>query len=79
MRNYYIEVFKNYKAVIVFEEGVKKGGVGSAVLEFAANIRINPRSLEGVDDVFVPMEKVDLLQEIGWMSGEFEKNLVVIK
>ena len=61
------KIFKTYKAVIVFEEGIKKGGVGSAVLEFAAQHRYSiPINTEGIDDQFVSHGKTfDLLNEIG--------------
>ena len=61
------KIFKTYKAVIVFEEGIKKGGVGSAVLEFAAQQGYSiPINTEGIDDQFVSHGKTfDLLNEIG--------------
>ena len=61
------KIFKTYKAVIVFEEGIKKGGVGSAVLEFAAHHGYSiPINTEGIDDRFVSHGKTfDLLNEIG--------------
>ena len=61
------KIFKTYRAVIVFEEGIKKGGVGSAVLEFAAQHGYSiPINTEGIDDQFVSHGKTfDLLNEIG--------------
>ena len=61
------KIFKTYKAVIIFEEGIKKGGVGSAVLEFAAQHAYSiPINTEGIDDRFVSHGKTfDLLNEIG--------------
>ena len=61
------KIFKTYKAVIVFEEGIKKGGVGSAVLEFAAQHGYSiPINTEGIDDQFVSHGKTyDLFNEIG--------------
>ena len=61
------KIFKTYRAVIVFEEGIKKGGVGSAVLEFAAQHGYSiPINTEGIDDRFVSHGKTfDLLNEIG--------------
>ena len=61
------KIFKTYKAVIIFEEGIKKGGVGSAVLEFAAQHGYSiPINTEGIDDRFVSHGKTfDLLNEIG--------------
>ena len=61
------KIFKTYKAIIVFEEGIKKGGVGSAVLEFAAQNGYSiPINTEGIEDRFVSHGKTfDLLNEIG--------------
>ena len=61
------KIFKTYKAVIIFEEGIKKGGVGSAVLEFAAQHGYSiPINTEGIEDRFVSHCKTfDLLNEIG--------------
>ena len=61
------KVFNKFKTVVVFEEGVKQGGVGSAVLEFASQKMYQvPTHLEGVSDIFVPHGDTDeLFQEIG--------------
>ena len=61
------KVFNKFKTVVVFEEGVKQGGVGSAVLEFASQKLYQvPIHLEGVSDIFVPHGDTDeLFQEIG--------------
>ena len=61
------KVFNKFKTVVVFEEGVKQGGVGSAVLEFASQKLYQvPVHLEGVSDIFVPHGDTDeLFQEIG--------------
>ena len=71
------QVFKKYKAVILFEEGVKKGGVGTAVLEFAAEYGYRtPLFLEGVEDVFVPHGKsADLLKELELDAEAIQKKL----
>ena len=71
------QVFKKYKAVILFEEGVKKGGVGTAVLEFAAEHGYRtPLFLEGVEDVFVPHGKsADLLKELELDAETIQKKL----
>ena len=48
------KVFRNFASIIIFEEGVKHGGVGSAILEFAARHNYHvPVKLEGVSDDFV--------------------------
>lgn len=48
------EVFARYEHIIVFEEGTIKGGVGSAILEFAAEYYYAvPIDLEGIPDEFI--------------------------
>ena len=61
------KVFRNFASIIIFEEGVKHGGVGSAILEFAAQHNYHvPVKLEGVSDVFVSHGKTeDIMKEIG--------------
>lgn len=59
------EIFQNFEAIITIEEGVVKGGFGSAIIEFAAanNYRIPIKTL-GVPDEFVEHGTVDELQKI---------------
>ncbi len=73
-------VFKNFKIVIVFEEGIKKGGVGSAILEFAAEREYHiPIILEGVDDQFVPHGKIaDLMSEVGLDKKSIKNKLQLL-
>jgi 1-deoxy-D-xylulose-5-phosphate synthase len=48
------EVFNQNKHVVVYEEGTVKGGVGSAILEFAAAQGYTiPVDLEGIPDEFI--------------------------
>ena len=74
------KVFKKFKTVVVFEEGVKHGGVGSAVLEFASQKLYQvPIHLEGVSDIFVPHGDTDeLFQEIGLDVNGITKKLQLL-
>ena len=74
------KVFKKFKTVVVFEEGVKQGGVGSAVLEFASQKLYQvPIHLEGVSDIFVPHGDTDeLFQEIGLDVNGITKKLQLL-
>ena len=70
-------IFGKFKAIIIFEEGVIKGGVGSAILEFSSkyNYKI-PVILEGVSDVFVSHGKSsNLMNEIGLDTKGIKKKL----
>ena len=59
------EIFKNFATIITIEDGVIKGGFGSAVIEFAAlnNYTSKIKTL-GVPDVFIEQGTVDELQQI---------------
>ena len=61
-------ICKTHKALIIFEDGVKAGGVGSAVLEFAAQENYTlPVQLEGIPDTFINHGKTESLHiELGW-------------
>ena len=74
------KVFNKFKTVVVFEEGVKQGGVGSAVLEFASQKMYQvPVHLEGVSDIFVPHGDTDeLFQEIGLDVNGITKKLQLL-
>ena len=55
------KVFAKYESVITIEDGVVKGGFGSAVLEFAAahHYHVKIRCL-GVPDEFIEQGKIIL-------------------
>ena len=74
------KVFNKFKTVVVFEEGVKQGGVGSAVLEFASQKLYQvPIHLEGVSDIFVPHgDNDELFQEIGLDVSGITKKLQLL-
>ncbi|WP_081208427.1 1-deoxy-D-xylulose-5-phosphate synthase [Salegentibacter sediminis] len=57
-------VFQKYKSIITVEDGVVKGGFGSAVLEFAAknSYHMEIRCL-GIPDEFIEHGRLDELQE----------------
>ena len=73
-------VFTHYKSLIIFEEGVKAGGAGSAILEFAAaNSCSVPVQLEGVPDRFISHGKTAKLQEeLGWDTAAMIKKLSLL-
>ena len=66
--------------VIVFEEGIKKGGVGSAILEFAAEREYQvPIILEGIGDQFVPHGNIaDLMSEVGLDKKSIKNKLQLL-
>ncbi|MGV9003006.1 1-deoxy-D-xylulose-5-phosphate synthase [Flavobacterium sp.] len=59
------EVFGSYKSIITLEDGVLKGGFGSAICEFAiSNQYSNFIKTLGVPDAFIEHGTVDELQQI---------------
>jgi len=73
-------IFKTYSAVMIVEEGVKHGGVGSAILEFSSRHQYSlPIQLEGVEDVFVPHGNAsELLVEIGLDASTLAKKMELL-
>ena len=59
-------VSKKFKYIITVEEGVVKGGFGSAVLEYLSDNNINDVHVHriGIEDKFITHGSVDQLQEI---------------
>jgi 1-deoxy-D-xylulose-5-phosphate synthase len=59
------EIFGTFENIITIEDGIVKGGFGSAIIEFAvANNYTIPIKTLGVPDVFVEHGTVDELQKI---------------
>jgi 1-deoxy-D-xylulose-5-phosphate synthase len=58
-------IFSNFKTIITIEDGVKKGGFGSAVLEFAASNNFkNKIEILGIPDEFIEHGTVAQLQQL---------------
>ena len=74
------QIFKTYSAVMIVEEGVKHGGVGSAILEFSSRHQYSLQiQLEGVEDVFVPHGNAsELLVEIGLDASTLAKKMELL-
>ena len=58
------DIFNNHTYVVSFEEGVKKGGFGSAIMEFAQenNYKIKIE-IVGIPDKFIPHGDTEVLYE----------------
>lgn len=64
------EIFKNHESIITVEDGVKKGGLGSAILEFASeNNYKNQIKILGVPDAFPEHGTVEELQALAGISA----------
>mgnify|MGYP003666625536 CR=1 FL=1 len=73
-------IFKKHQTIVTLEDGVKSGGFGSAVLEFAAvNHFKNDIHILGIPDVFPEQGTVEELQDLCGLSkikiGEFLSKL----
>ena len=70
-------VFKKYSKIFTIEDGVIKGGLGSAVLEFAATHQYkNDVIVKGIPDEFVDHGTVNTLQkELGLDSLSLKKSI----
>ena len=57
-------IFKDFKTIITIEDGVIKGGFGSAILEFSAlnNYSSNIKTL-GIPDEFIEQGTIEELQQ----------------
>lgn len=63
------EIFKKYHTLVTVEDGVKFGGFGSAILEFAASHNYkNDIHLLGISDVFPEHGSVDELLDLCGLS-----------
>jgi 1-deoxy-D-xylulose-5-phosphate synthase len=64
-KNLLDSIFKSYKSIITFEDGVVKGGFGSAVLEFASeNNYKNTVKCFGIPDKFLEHGTIEELQKL---------------
>ena len=57
-------IFSQFETIITIEDGVIKGGFGSAVLEFSATYHYNSKiQLLGIPDTFIEQGSIDDLQQ----------------
>ncbi len=68
-------VFKNFDKIITVEDGVLKGGLGSAVIEFMCDNSYNAEVKRlGIPDYFVEHgTQQELIRECGFDAGSIEK------
>lgn len=70
-------IFSNYTHVITLEDGVAKGGFGSAVLEFAnANDLSKNVKIFGIPDTFITHGQVDELYKLGGIDKRSIKDYI---
>lgn len=72
------EVGKRFSRIVTVEDGIRKGGMGSAVLEFMADNGYAPRVQRiGVPDAFIEHGSVDELYRLCGMNEESIKELII--
>ena len=72
------EIFKKHLHIVTLEDGVIKGGFGSAILEFAAeNGYINPIKILGIPDNFIHHGSVEELQRSIKLDAESIKKEII--
>ena len=76
-KNLLHSIFKTYNSVITVEDGVVKGGFGSALLEFASeNNYIIPIKCLGIPDEFIEHGKIEELQNSTKLDSKNLKKII---
>ena len=71
-------VGKNFRRIITIEDGVRKGGLGSAVLEYMADNDLHPRITRlGLPDSFVEHGTPEELYQIVGLDVESIKKAII--
>ena len=75
-----INIFENYREIITVEDGVKKSGFGSSILEWAnENSKKNKITILGMDDYFLDHGKPnELHKEMGISSDKIKDSLLEV-
>jgi len=78
--NLLTHIFDNYRNIITVEDGVKKGGFGSSILEWAnENSRNNKITILGMNDYFLDHgSPLELHEEMGISSNKIKETLLEI-
>ncbi|HBR53730.1 MAG TPA: 1-deoxy-D-xylulose-5-phosphate synthase [Flavobacteriaceae bacterium] len=75
--NFLQEIFSKHDTIITVEDGVKKGGLGSAIIEFASKHRYtNTVKVLGIPDVFPEHGTVAELQQLAGISASKIKEVI---
>ena len=71
------KICANFNHIITIEDGVKKGGVGTAILEFMANHNYkNSITILGINDNFIEHGTIDELQKINGIDSASIKQAI---
>ena len=71
------KICANFKCIITIEDGLKKGGFGAAILEFAATHKYkNSIEILGIEDAFITHGTISELQKISGIDSESVKQIL---
>jgi 1-deoxy-D-xylulose-5-phosphate synthase len=71
------KICANFNHIITIEDGVKKGGVGTAILEFMANHNYkNSIAILGINDNFIEHGTIDELQKINGIDSASIRQII---
>ena len=72
------EIGKNYQQIVTIEDGVLKGGMGSAILEFMSDYGYTPKIHRiGLPDQFVQHGSINELHRLCEMDVESIKSVLL--
>ena len=71
------QIFNDFEKIITIEDGIQKGGFGTAILEFAASHNYkNTIKIIGIKDNFVEHGTIEELQKMNGIDSDSIKNLL---
>lgn len=71
------KIFSDFDTIITIEDGIKKGGFGSAILEFASHYKYqNTIKVLGVQDLFIEHGSIEELQELNEIDVSSIRRLI---
>ena len=72
------KICTNFRQIVTVEDGVKSGGVGSAIMEFMAKHNYkNSVTILGINDSFIEHGTIDELQKINGIDTNSIKNILL--
>lgn len=72
------KIFAKFKKIVTIEDGVKKGGFGSAIVEFASNKQYkNDVKVLGIQDHFIEHGTIDELQKLNGIDSNSIQQLLM--
>ena len=71
------EIFSDFETILTIEDGIKKGGFGSAILEFASHYKYqNTIKVLGIQDYFIEHGSIEELQKLNQIDVSSIRKLI---